>query len=542
MHRVRIDAHSVLFRAVDRQTQQAANCHETDASHVNCAGRIGTSLYLSSNRSALDNPFMDTAVETGFPLYHRVAGELERAIAGGSLRTGDRLPSVRQLCLKHSVSASTVTQAYRWLENRALVEARPKSGYFVARQRPPLPEPEIDTRMSCASFVTNDDITREFLLGSDDRSAMPSFCTMPGAALLPEARLRQLTASVNRQRPEYATNYHLSGSLALRQEIARRSVPAGVHLRPEEIIITNGGTEALSLALRSVAKSGDTIALESPTYFGLLELIKSAGMRSLEIPTHPREGMSIEALDFATRAQTPNSASADAVRACMVIPNFQNPLGSLMPEANKRRLVALAAERGFTLIESDVYGETHFGDDRPPVLQAFDRSGDVILCSSFSKTVAPGLRVGWLAAGRHFKTAQSMKFSTSLASARLPQEVLAQFIQNGGYDHHMRRLRASLKLQSQQMVDAVTRHFPPGCRLSQPQGGLILWIELPPQVDSRRVFERALKDHIGLAPGATFSCSQRFNHFIRIHYGAPWSAKLDANIRRLGQIVAECAG
>lgn len=488
---------------------------------------------------------MDTAVaaDLSLPLYHRVAGELERAIAGGSLRTGDRLPSVRQLCLQHGVSASTVTQAYRWLENRALVEARPKSGYFVACQRAPLPEPEIDTRMGRAGFVTHDDMTREFLLGADDRTAIPSFCTMPGAALLPEARLRQLTATVNRQRPEYATNYHLAGSLPLRQEIARRGVSAGVRLRPEEIIITNGGTEALCLALRSVAKAGDTIALESPTYFGLLELIKSLGMRSLEIPTHPREGLSIEALDFATRSQAAaQSASPDAVRACMVIPNFHNPLGSLMPEANKRRLVALAAERGFALIESDVYGETHFGDDRPPVLQAFDTGGDVILCSSFSKTVAPGLRVGWLAPGRHFKTAQSMKFSTSLASPRLPQEVLAQFIQNGGYDHHMRRMRAALKRQSQQMVDAVTRHFPPGCRLSQPQGGLILWIELPPQVDSRRVFERALKEHIGIAPGATFSCSQRFNHFIRVHYGAPWSAKLDANIRRLGQIVAECAG
>lgn len=485
---------------------------------------------------------MDTAVAPGFPLYHRVAGELERAIAGGSLRTGDRLPSVRQLCLQHNVSASTVTQAYRWLENRSLVEARPKSGYFVARRPAPWPEPEIDTRMGRASFVTNDDITREFLLGSDDPSALPSFCTMPAAALLPEARLRQLTASVNRRRPEYATSYHLGGSLALRQEIARRSVSAGVHLRPEEIILTNGGTEALSLALRSVAKAGDTIALESPTYFGLLGLIKSLGMRSLEIPTHPRDGLSIEALDFATRAQTPGTTSADAVRACMVIPNFQNPLGSLMPEANKRRLVQLAAERGFTLIESDVYGEMHFGDERPPVLQSFDTAGNVILCSSFSKTVAPGLRVGWLAAGRHFKTAQSLRFSNSLASARLPQEVMAQFIQNGGYDHHMRRLRAALKRQSQQMVDAVTRHFPTGCRLSQPQGGLILWIELPPQIDSRRVFERALQAHIGVAPGATFSCSDRYNHCIRVNYGAPWSAPLEAHIRQLGQIVSDCAG
>jgi DNA-binding transcriptional MocR family regulator len=487
---------------------------------------------------------MDTAVDTGTSLYHRVAGELERAIAGGSLRVGDRLPSVRQLSLQHGVSASTVTQAYRWLENRALVEARPKSGYFVASPRTPLPEPQIDTRMDSAAFVTNEGVTRGLLSGADDRSALPSFFTMPHASLLPVSRLRQITASINRQRPEYATDYHLSGSLALRLEIARRSVTAGVHLRPDEIIITNGCTEALSVALRTVAQAGDTIALESPTYFGLLDMVKSCGMRSLEIPTHPRDGISIEALDFATRGQRAGdpTTTAHAVRACMVIPNFQNPLGSLMPVANKRRLVALAAERGFALIESDVYGETHFGDERPPALQAFDTHGDVLLCSSFSKMVSPGLRVGWLAAGKHFHAAQAMKFSTSMCNARLPQEVLAQFLQNGGYDHHMRRLRSSLKLQSQHMVDAVTRYFPPGCRLSQPQGGLILWIELPPQVDSRRVFEHALNDHIGIAPGTSFSCSQRYHHFIRMHYGAPWSAKLDANLRRLGHIVATCAG
>lgn len=482
--------------------------------------------------------FMDIAADPGFPLYHRVAAELERAIRGGGLRSGDRLPSVRQLCQQHRISASTATLAYRWLENQALVEARPKSGYFVAPLRQALPEPELDTRMSRAGFVAADDTTRNFLIGLDDPQALPSFCTMPAGALLPQARLRQLTASVNRRHPEFSGLYHTPGSLALRQEIARRSVGAGVQLRPEEILITHGGTEAMYLALSAVAKAGDTVAVESPTYFMLLEVIKSLGMRSLEIPTHPRDGLSIDALDFATRAH-----GGERIAACLLVPNFQNPLGSLMPVEHKRRLVALAEERGFALIESDVYGETHFGAERPPVLQSFDQrgngNGNVILCSSFSKTVAPGYRVGWMAPGRHFKAAQALKFCTSMAGARLPQEVLAEFLANGGYDHHMRRLRAALKQQCEQMIDAVTRHFPAGCRLSRPQGGLILWVELPPQVNSRRLFERARAEHIGLAPGATFSCSTRYDHFIRLHYGQPWSTRLEARLRRLGELVAE---
>jgi DNA-binding transcriptional MocR family regulator len=475
---------------------------------------------------------MNAPADTGLPLYTRVAGELAQAIQAGSLRSGDRLPSVRQLCQQHGVSASTVTLAYRWLENQRLVEARPKSGYFVAVRHAPLPEPELDTRMSGPGFVEPDDLTRQFLLGNDDPEAAPSFCPLPARALLPEAKLRQLTARINRLHPEYASRYSITGSLNLRQEIARRGVSAGVRLRPEEIIVTNGGSEAVFLALRSAAQAGDTVALESPTYWMLLEIIRTLGMKSIEIPTHPRAGISVEALDLAT--QKPG-----AVQACVVVPNFHNPLGSLMPVENKRRLVALARERGFTLIETDIYGETYFGDERPPVLKSFDTHDDVILCSAFTKTVAPGYRVGWMAPGRHFKVAQSHKFHTSITGAMLPQEVLAEFIRDGGYDHHLRRLRAALKQQCAQMVDAVARHFPTGCKLSRPLGGLMLWIEMPASVDSRRVFERARHEHIGCAPGATFSCSTRFNHFLRLHYGDPWSPRHEAHIRRLGQIVAE---
>lgn len=514
--------------------QRRINSGGTDGFVRICAGHNCVGLCLSLPAGARHNPAMDKAVEPGFPLYHRVAGELQLAITGGSLRSGDRRPSVRALCHQHGVSASTVTLAYRWLENRALVEARPKSGYFVAHRPAALPEPEVDARMHTPGFVTPDEITREFLLGSDNPLAAPSFCPTPARALLPEAKLRHLTARLNRAHPEYASKYQVTGSLALREEIARRSVNAGLRLRPENIILTQGGTEALFLALRAAAKPGNTIALESPSYWMLLEIIRSLGMRSLEIPTHPRDGLSIDALDFATR-------EPGAIQACVVIPNFQNPLGSLMPLEAKRRLVALSAERGFALIESDIYGETHFGDERPPVLKSFDAADDVILCSSFKKTVAPGCRVGWMAPGRLFRLAQSLKFHTSASGALLQQEVLAEFMRDGGCDHHMRRLRAALRALCEQMIDAVTRHFPPGCRLSRPQGGFMLWIELPKQVDSRRVFEQARREHIGLAPGSTFSCSGRFDHFIRIHYGEPWSARLDAHLRRLGEIVAALA-
>jgi DNA-binding transcriptional MocR family regulator len=487
---------------------------------------------LTQVENAAMNNVTDPGLRDAIPLYQTVASEIERAMAVGSLRVGDRLPSVRQLCSQHGVSVSTATLAYRTLENRGLVEARPKSGYFVAACKTVLPEPELDVRMGHADFVEPSDLRLEFLYGADDPFALPALYPAPARSLLPESKLRQLTARANRLHPEYATRPNSLGSGALRQALARRAVHAGVSLRPEEILLTNGGTSAIFLALRCVAQAGDTIALESPTYYMLLEIIKGLGMKSLEIPTHPRHGISLEALDFATR-------TTGAVKACVVIPNFHNPLGSLIPKQNKKQLVALAAQRGFTLIETDIYGETYFGDERPPVLKSFDATDAVILCSAFTKTVAPGMRVGWMAPGRHFKAAESLRMQAAAISPLLQQEVMAEFLCNGGYDHHLRRLRAALKAQSQQLSGAVTRYFPPGCKLSRPQGGLMLWIELPAQVDSRRLYDQARREHIGMAPGASFSCSQRYNHFIRLHHGEPWTSQLEANIKRLGQLVAQ---
>jgi DNA-binding transcriptional MocR family regulator len=389
-------------------------------------------------------------------------------------------------------------------------------------------------RVDGPSFVSMDQVLHEFLLIVDDPLAVPPFHAAPARALLPEAKLQHLLAGVNRRHPEYASRYHMLGSTALRQEIARRAVTSGAQLRPDEIVITNGGMEAMYLALRSVASAGDTIALESPTYFHLLQVIESLGMKALEIPSHPRDGLSVEALDFAS--QLPGS-----VKACVVLSNFPNPVCSLMPVANKRRLVAMMRERGIALIESDIYGELYHGDQRPPVLESFDPQGDVILCSAFTKTVAPGYRIGWVAPGRHLLKTQALKFRTSVACPMLQQEVLAQFIRDGGYDHHLRRLRAALKARAHQMADAVARWFPPGCRLSLPQGGMMLWIELPRHVDSREVFALARFEHIGVAPGAAFSTTRRFDHFIRLQCGEPWSPRLDAAMRKLGQIVVRLA-
>lgn len=471
------------------------------------------------------------------PLYRRIAEQIDEAIASGALRGGDRLPSVRQLSEQHRVSLSTAIQVYRTLENRAHIEARPKSGHFVTQgAQPPLREPSFDATLPPVDIFAGDmdAILHEISQVIDDPLAAPSLCATPARALIPEARLQHLVATLNRRHPEYLSSHPMTGSPALRQEIARRAVSFGARLREDEIVITNGGMESVFLALMACTEPGDTVAVESPAYFVVLQAVRSFGRKALEVPTHPRDGMSVEALDLAT--QTPG-----AVKAVILMPNFQNPLGCLMPDDHKRRIAAMMAERGVAVIENDIYGETPHGPHRPPVLQSFDPTGNTLLCSSFTKTVAPGLRIGWIAPGRWLHRVEALKLRSSVACSILGQEVLAQFMHDGGYDHHMRRLRAALHEQMRAMADAVARFFPAGCACSLPQGGYMLWVELPRHVDSRKVFELAKAAHIGVAPGALFSGTGRFDHCIRLQCGEPCSPRIEAGLRELGGIIARLA-
>jgi DNA-binding transcriptional MocR family regulator len=468
-------------------------------------------------------------------LYEDLARNMADAIHAGALRAGDRLPSVRRLSTQHRVSIATAVQAYRHLENQRLIEARPKSGYFVLSPRARLEEPKTSTPGASARFVGVSELVKEVLDASLDSDVTALGAACPGPELFPNEKLLRLANTEGRRRPHLLGAYPMSpGNDRLRSMIARRSVDFGCHLSPDEIIVTNGCIEALNLALRAVARPGDTIALESPTYFTLLQIIESLGMKALEIPTHPREGISIEALDLATH-------KPGAVKAVIAMPNFQNPLGGLMPDEAKARMVHLLEARGIALIEDDIYGEIHFQDQRPRVAKAWDRSGNVILCSSFTKTVSPGLRIGWMAPGRVYNEVAMLKFINSVATPELPQAAIAEFMANGGYDHHLRRLRAGFARQVQQTTHAIAEFFPKGTKVTRPSGGFVLWVELPSRVDALELFRRALDHRISIAPGPMFTTTKRYRNFIRIGCGHPWSSRTERALMRLGQLAGELA-
>ncbi|MGI9087985.1 MAG: PLP-dependent aminotransferase family protein [Chthoniobacterales bacterium] len=467
------------------------------------------------------------------PLYARVAKSVGELIEGGVLRTGDRIPSVRRASRQHKVSTATAVQAYLALENRGLIEARPKSGFFV-RYRPHhhLAEPHTSSpgRTPSANEPPTP-ISRLF-----DATMMPDVVQLgaglPNVKLLPVQKLGRILSAVNRRAGAAALEMEMPpGCLALRRALARRALDWGVKISPEEIITTSGCMEALVLALRAVTRPGETVAIESPTYFGIVQLLGQLGLKALEIPTHPRSGLDLDALERALRSRR--------IAAVLVVPNFNNPLGSLMPPTAKERLVAMLARKEIPLIEDDLYGDLHFDAARPHVAKSNDSKGLVMLCGSFSKSVAPGYRVGWLIPGRFFQRTRDLKSTSTVATATLPQLALAEYMTNGGYDHHLRALRQSLQRQQEQISHAVAESFPPEIKMTRPRGGLVLWVELPARVDALRLHAKALAEKISIAPGPMFSPRQSFRNFIRLSYGEPWSPKIERALGVLAYLVRQ---
>ncbi len=475
---------------------------------------------------------MDQAAE---PLYQAVADDLAGLIASGQLPPRSRVPSVRRLARQRGISITTAVASLRVLEQRGLIEARPKSGYFVV---PPRAQPAPPTTVPLprtARLAGAQAMLKRFAEASLDPSLARLGEAIPDPALFPQAALRASLVRAARRNPMELATYarRMGGSAALRAQVAAHYAHIGMRLDARELVITNGCMEALTLALRAVARPGDTIAVESPTYFGFLQLAESLGIKVLEVPAHPGEGMSVAAL-----RELLSSRAGGGVRACMTIANFSNPTGSCMPEARKRELVRLCREADIALIEDDIYGDLPLDGPRPLPCKAFDTDGRVLLCSSFSKTLAPGARIGFIEPGRHRDTLRAMKNVMSGATAMLSQEMLADFLASGRYERHLKRLRERCARQVTQLSQSVQDHFPEGTRLTRPAGGFVLWVELAGNVDTMGLYEKAAPMGVQFVPGAMFSASGRYGNCLRLNAGYPVTAATEAAIRRLGALLA----
>lgn len=448
------------------------------------------------------------------------------------MKFGDRLPSVRQASANRGISASTVFEAYYLLEAKGLIRARERSGYYVISTPIALPpEPEISTPAGQSQPVDISERVFDVLESTRNRDVVPLGSAFPSPLLFPLQRLaRVMASSVQKMNPWSTVDDLTPGNADLRRQIAMRYLIDGVHVHTDEIVITNGALEALNLCLLAVAKPGDSVIVESPTFYGALQALERIGLRAVEVPTHPREGVDLGALESALIKHQP--------KACWLMTNFQNPLGSLMPDEKKRDLVALLTRHDVPLIEDDVYGELYFGSARPTPAKAFDTKGLVMHCSSFSKCLAPGYRVGWVASGRYTKTVIRHKLTTTLTTSVPAQLGFAEYLTSGGYDRHLRQLRHALFVQQNEFMQAVIQHFPAGTRATRPNGGYFLWLELPGAVDALAIQCEALALGISVAPGPLFSAQKGFTNCLRLNYGHLWDARTANAVEVLGKLVA----
>ncbi len=464
-------------------------------------------------------------------LYEEIATKIGDLIERGTYRAGERIPSVRELSRQMRVSINTVMEAYTHLENRRMVEARPKSGFYVCSRlaEPEAPPANGDAKEELAACpVALGDVPLRVMRSLARPDLVPLGRGVPNPELLPVDRLnRMLAAEARRFRSESVAYASPAGAKRLRIQVARRSLDAGCALSPDDIVITAGCVEAVTLALQATCRPGDTVAIESPAYYTFLNSLQWLGLKVLEIPSAPREGMNLAVLDYAIRH--------NPVQACIVIPNFNTPLGSRMPDEKKRELVALLARRDIPLIEDDVYGDLSFGPSRPRVCKAWDRKGLVLTCSSFSKTLAPGYRIGWIAAGRYRQTIERLKSLFNIATASPTQLAIAEFLTSGGYERHLRSIRHVHAERVAQLREAVGRCFPPGTRVTRPEGGYVLWVEMPQEVDAFRLYEQALEAGISIAPGMLFTTGDKFRNCIRLN-AAFWSRSVERAVEVLGRI------
>lgn len=469
-------------------------------------------------------------------LYEKLAQSLADAIARGALRPGDKLPSVRSFASQRKVSIATVLQAYLHLENDGLVEVRPKSGHFVRRRLLPAPaEPRGLKGPSAPGKVAVSTGVAALRESMRDPAVVPLGAAVIAPELLPIRALNARLASIAREMSTAGGAYDAPPGLpGLRRQLSRRAVGCGLALHEDEFLTTLGGMEALNLALRAATRPGDTVAVETPTYFGVLQAIEDLGLRAVEIPSRPREGMDLDALEA--------SLKVGALRAVVAMPTVSNPLGCSMGDGDKERLVRMLARRDLPLIEDDVYGELSFDGTRPRPAKAWDEGGRVLLCGSVSKTLAPGYRIGWLAAGRYSEAVRRLKFSSTVATPTLPQLAVAEFLASGGYDRHLRRLRAQLYAQVDRTREAVAAYFPQGTRVSAPTGGFVLWLELPSQVDAYALQAAALERKVAIAPGPIFSARGRYRSCVRLTCGQPWSPRIEAALRTVGELAGALAG
>ncbi|MFI5133842.1 MAG: PLP-dependent aminotransferase family protein [Chitinophagales bacterium] len=465
-------------------------------------------------------------------LYMQVSDGIEKMIDEEILKIGDKLPSVRVLSEEYGISMGTAFQAYYHLEGKGLIESRPKSGYYVRfshRRYPELP------KQLLPEAVSHDVSVKEMIASiySDiaaDEDVINLALAVPDISLLPAAKLNKSVVHAMRNEKDHCISYeHPQGNIELRKQIAKLAFNWGGKIKADDVLVTSGCLDAINMCLKAVTKPGDTVAVECPTYFGISQAIENMGLKVVEITACAEEGVDLDCLQRAIKKFN--------IKACVFVPNFNNPLGSCMPDEKKKKLVDIISKHDIPLIEDDIYGELYFGRNRPRTCKYYDTKGLVMHCSSLSKSLAPGYRIGWAIPGKFLEEVKQIKRMQNISCPTLTQAAMAHFLGNGRYEYHLKNLRKALYTHSLRYIQAIIQYFPEDTKISRPQGGFVLWVEMNKKVNAFKLRTEAMKHHISVVPGKIFSASCGYSNFIRISFGKPWSDDVDYALMMLGKMI-----
>lgn len=462
-------------------------------------------------------------------LYQKIANTIQEQIFSETLKIGDKLPSIRAFQKLHNVSMNTIKQAFLELESKSLIESRPKSGFYVSKtSNRKLLIPSMNKLKLSEQKTTSEDLITKVFDSLSDKDITRFSIGVPDPSLLPIAKLNKGLAKVVRNLAESGTSYEpVQGSANLRRNVAKWAIVLEGKLTEDDFVTTSGAMNAIFNCLMAVTKRGDTIAIESPVYFGIIQIAQNMGLNIIELPTHPTTGVDLEALKKVIHK----------VDVCCFMSNFSNPLGSLMPDEHKKELVKMLTHHNIPLIEDDLYGNLFFGTVRPKPCKYYDEAGIVMWCGSVSKTLAPGYRVGWVAPGKFKDKIIRQKMAQTVCMPSLYQEVIADFLEHGRYDHHLRNLRSTLYTNSLHFQRTIEDHFPENTKISQPQGGSFLWLELDKSIDTAVLYDTAIQQKIGFAPGRIFTQHDQYHNCMRLNFGLEWKEKVEFDLKRLGQLV-----
>lgn len=462
-------------------------------------------------------------------LYLKIAGIIEKQILNGTLRLGDKIPSIRTVQKVYNVSINTVRQAFLELESKSLIEPRPKSGYYVSKaSQRKFSLPSVIILESLQKEKHPEDLFQKTFALSDNQDITHFSLGLPEKSLLPIAQLNKSVATVMRSLANGGVTYEsVQGNVNFRRTVARWSFMLEGKITEDDVIVTSGAMNGMFTCLMAVTKRGDKVAIESPAYFGILKMISAMGLEAVEIPSDPSTGLDLEAL----------KKVLPTIRACCFVVNFNNPLGTLMPDDHKKELVKMLTERDIPLIENDMFRNVYYGAERPKPCKAFDEAGIVMLVNSVSKTLAPGYRIGWIIPGKYKDKIIQQKLIQTLSTPALYQEALSHFLENGRYDHHLRTFRKIIQANGLKLQQGIEDYFPDNTKVSRPEGGFMLWLELDRRIDTVKLYDVAIRQNISFAPGRMFTQYNQYNNCMRLNFAMEWTDKINADLKMLGKII-----